>query len=239
MKKLLGCLMVMGLVVSFAAAEEAKKEGYTTSIAAGVSATDGNSDVKQGTVNVLTEGPLCKGALRAGADFAYGEIGGDTTNENGKAFAGYRQPIQGELYGLLDNTLSYDAIADVDYRLIVAPGLGYNLMNKEKVKLAVEGGPAYVWEEVGNEQDDYLALRFAERYDRKLAGTSKCWQSVEYLPRSDDFDDYLLNAEIGLEGALTEKAALRLVVGDKYDSTPAPGREENDVTVTGSLVYTL
>ena len=242
MKHVRGLMMALVLVAGAAGAEETKAapKSWDTSIAAGVTASDGNSDIMQGTVNVLTENDCANGgAFRAGLDFSYGEISGDTTNENGKVFAGYRQPIKDRWYGLADLTVAYDNIADVDYRVTLAPGLGYYAMKSDVVTLGLEAGPAYIWEKVDGEKDDYFALRFATRYDRKLSDTSKTWFAAEYLPRADDFDDYLLNAEIGVEAQINATMALRLAFTDKYDSTPAEGRERNDSTITGSLVYKL
>ena len=143
------------------------------------------------------------------------------------------------LYGYFDLSYFYDEIGDIDYRITASPGLGYFLVKDAVQSFALETGPSYIWEKVGGVEDDYLGVRFFEKYERKLSDTAKVWESVEYLPRLDDFDDYLLSAEIGVEAAMNSSLSLRLVIVDKYDSTPAPEKKENDVTVTGSLVYKI
>lgn len=235
---MVACAAVVA-AAGLAGAEEAQPGKWDVSVAAGLTATDGNSDTRQGTVSVLGERKADTDQYRTGLEFAYGETEGSNTLENGKAFAGWRHLVSERAYGLVDLTVAYDAIADVDYRATLAPGVGYFLMKDDLAQLGVEAGPAYVWEKVGGVSDDYLALRFAERYDRKLSDTATCWQSIEYLPRADDFDDYLLSAEIGVEAALNAKLSVRLVVKDQYDSTPAADRKQNDLTVIGALAYRL
>ena len=237
MKKILA--LTMGLMVLGSGALAQEKGVKETTIAAGITATDGNSEITQGNATLLSTYKTSQSECRGGVEFNYGTISGDTTNENGKVFAGYRRTVSDRVYGLTDITLAYDAIADIDYRLTLAPGLGYYVAKNDKTTFGVEFGPAYVWEEVSGVSDDYFALRFADRIEHKLSDTAKIWQAAEYLPRADDFDDYLLNAEIGAEAAMNASFSLRLVASDKYDSTPAEGKQRNDLTITGAVVYKL
>ena len=66
---------------------------------------------------------------------------------------------------------------------------------------------------------------------------ARIWQSVEYLPKVDEFGNYVLNAELGLEAALTEKLSLNTFVQDTYRSEPAAGREENDLKWVTGIKY--
>lgn len=233
-------MMLTSMVALAVVAVTAQAEPWKSSVSLGITATDGNSETLSLNGGVLTEKKSDVDAWRFGADGQYGEVGDSKTNEQVKAFAGYRHTISGRCYGLMDVTLGYDAIADIDYRLIVSPGVGYYALKDDQVTLGLEIGPSYIKEKVAGEEDDYVAVRIADRYERKLSETAKCWQSAEYLPSVDDFqDDYLLNGEVGVEAQINGTASIRLVVKDAYDSTPAPGREMNDVTVLGALVYTL
>lgn len=63
------------------------------------------------------------------------------------------------------------------------------------------------------------------------------WAEVDYLPQVDDFSNYLLNSEVGVEAALNARFSLRIVGADKFSSRPAAFRKENDITLISSLVY--
>lgn len=209
------------------------------SIAVGVTMTDGNSDTLLGTASVLHDRKRDGYSLRLGADFAYGEDNDEKTTENAKAVAEYRRECSERAYAFVNLTALYDDIADIDYRAVLSAGPGYYLMKDEAATLGVDIGPAYVREEVGGEENDDVALRVGERYERQLSPTAKCWQALEYLPVVDDFDDYLLNSEIGVEAAINSTASIRLVVKNAYDSTPAVDREKSDTTLIGALAFQL
>ena len=96
-----------------------------------------------------------------------------------------------------------------------------------------------MWEKVDGANNDYLALRFAERYSCQATKTAKLVQSLEYVPEAEDFDNYLLTGEIGVEAAMSERLNLRVVVQDKYDSTPAANAECNDVSLIAGVGLSL
>lgn len=112
-------------------------------------------------------------------------------------------------------------------------------MKDDAATLSVDLALAFITEKVGGETNDDWALRVGQRYDQQLSATAKVWQTLEYLPLIDDFNDYLLNAEIGIEAAVNSDLSLRLVVKNAYDSTPAADREKSDTTVIGALAYKL
>lgn len=215
-----------------------------TTVAAGMTLTDGNSDTLQAHASVVTEGERSGlGALRFGVEANYGESTIDdeseTTLENVKGFANVNKTLS-------ERTLAYiaafgltDDIAEVDYRATVGPGLGVYLANNETLKISVEGGVSYVWEEVADEKSDYTALRMAERVVWVMSETAKIWHALEYLPKAEDFDDYLLSAEFGVEAALNSTLNLRVVVQDTYDSEPAPGLEENDLLIIAGISFKI
>ena len=221
------------------------EEEHDSSIAVGFNLTDGNSETSMLTIDLKSERKDDENEFLFGANFSFGETTDqvtdetDTTTEKAKASLQYNRLFSDELYGILKVEGSYDAVADVDYRFIVGPGIGYYLIKDEDTNLGLELGGSWISDKVGGVTDDAFALRVAERFEHKLSETAKVWQSVEYLPEFDDFGTYLLNSEMGGEAAMNASLSLRLVVADTYDSEPAAGRDENDVTVTASLVYKL
>ena len=263
MKKLWTVLAVLALAASAAAAEkkankeaaaeEAAPAGWATALNAGLTLTDGNSETLAANVGLKTEGAQeGLGSVLAGAEFNYGEstvrtktvdeAGGETvaetdekTVENAKLFANVKKTLSPRTFLSLDGTALYDDVADVDYRATLGPGLGFYAVKNDKRELSLEAGPSYVWEEVGGARDDYLALRFAERYVCQALPNAKLVQSLEYLPEAEDFDNYLLVGEIGVEAAMSDRLSLRVVLQSKYDNTPAEGKERNDLSLIAGI----
>ncbi|MGD9612529.1 MAG: YdiY family protein [Kiritimatiellia bacterium] len=266
MKRFFMVLTALALAVSAAAAEqkanptaaeEAAPKGMATALNAGLTMTDGNSETLAANVGLKTEGEKeGLGSVLAGAEFNYGEstVKTETTDEagvvtvaesdektieNARIFANVKKTLSPKTFAVLDAKALYDDVADIDYRATLSPGLGAYLVKNDKRELSLEAGPAYVWEKIGGASDDYLALRFAERYVCQALKNAKLVQSLEYLPEAEDFDNYLLVGEIGVEAAMSERLSLRVVLQDKYDNTPAAGKERNDLGLIAGLGIAL
>lgn len=227
------------LASACAAAYAEEKPPAENSVAVGVTLTDGNSETLLATLAAEHNRKRDDYTLRLALSGAYGEDKEETTTENAKALAEYRVLMSERAYILGGLSVLYDAIADIDYRAVLSIGPGYYFIKDDKASLGVEVGPAFIMEKAGGVEREEFALRAGELYERRLSATARVWQSLEYIPVVDDLDDYLLNTEVGIEAAINSSAALRLVVKNAYDSTPAEGKEKSDTTLIGALVFTL
>ncbi len=241
-------VLAMGLTSSLRAGDLPDTDGWESEIVLGASLADGNTEstmLKAGLATLKRQGPI---EIRAAVDYAYGEttIANDEgvkvdekTTDNAKAQAQINRLFSERAYGYLQANALTDDIADIDYRVIAGPGVGLYAVKREAATLKLELGPSGLWEKQGGETDDAVLVRFAEVAEWNTPIGARLWQSAEYLPRIDQFDEYLLNAEAGAESALTESMNLRVVLGNRYDSHPAEGRERNDLTITAGVVVKL
>ncbi len=218
--------------------------GFDHSISLGGTLTDGNSETLQANAALVTNGEKeGLGSLRAGVEANYGESAVDrqteTTVENIRVFANVKKTLRPRAFASLDGSWLHDSIAQVDYRAIVAPGLGLYLVKSDSASLFIEAGPAYLWEKMAGASDDYLVLRLAERLEHAFGPTAKMWQALEYLPKGDDFGDYLLHAELGVEAAVNASVNVRLALQNKYDSAPAMDLEKNDFSLIAGISVSL
>lgn len=224
---------------------------WKTTIAAGANVTRGNSENMLLNGSVVSVFKQDKNEARVGAEANYGETEvttgtgsnatkrTDTNVNNARAFGEYRRLLTDRdyLYGNAD--LMMDDVADIDYRLMAGPGVGRYFLMSDRQKLSGELGAAYIKEKIAGNDDDRVALRLAERYDLKVSATASVWESVEYLPSFEDFSQCLLNGEVGAEAAMNASLSLRVVLQDKYNSDPAPGKDENDLRLIAGLSYKL
>lgn len=242
MRTTLPAVLLLAAVVSAGAQDNAR--AFRTSLSLSGALTAGNSETLQVNAALETAGEIARlGRVRAGIDGNYAEAdtddGRQTTVENLRAVANAQKTLHERLFASLDLGASTDRIALVDYRVRVSPGLGVPILRSERTTLDAEAGPAYLWESVDDVRDDYLALRLAARLDHAHSETAKSWIALEYLPRTTDFADYLLNAELGVEAALNARLNLRLALQNRYDSRPAPELRENDVALLAGLGVTF
>ena len=94
-----------------------------------------------------------------------------------------------------------------------------------------------VTEKQGPDENTYFTVRIAERFEHKFTDHLRIWESVEFLPQIDRFQNFIVNGEVGVETDLTKTLSLRVFALDTYDNEPAPGRKKNDVKLVTAVAY--
>lgn len=213
---------------------------WDASAAVGLTLTRGNSKTLLFTGNVLANKKWdeLRNELNLGVDGVYGENNSVKNAESLHGFGQFNRLFTERLFGYLRLEGLHDAIAHVDYRLTVSPGGGYYLLKETNTTLRVELGPGYIYEkDHDGTTRSYISLRVGERFEHKFNDHAKLWQSLEYLPQVDDFNNYIVNAEVGVESAMTKKLSLQAYVQDSYHNEPAAGRLKNDLKLVAGLKY--
>ena len=219
---------------------------WTTSVNLGLNMTRGNSKTTASSGSIVSERKGDKNEVFLGIEGNYGqneETQSDgakqmkTTVQNEKGYAKYRRLFTDRDYAYLNGELSQDKIADIKYRLIIGPGLGRYFIKSDRNTLGMETGISWIKDKVSDVGSDRFTLRVAQNYERKISNTAKIWENVEYLPALDDFNNYLLNSEIGAEAAMSAKFSLRIVAQDHYNNKPSAGKEKNDLLLTAGVGY--
>jgi putative salt-induced outer membrane protein YdiY len=235
-------LLVLGgaaLAAMGTLAQDASTNKWETTASIGVTVTQGNSDSVLGSAQVLSQKKWGQNEMRLGADGTYGELEGEKNVEGLHGFGQYNRLFTERAFGYLRLDGLHDAIADIEYRFTFSPGAGYYFIKNEQTTLSGEAGPAFIYEKQGGESTGYITARLAERLEHKFNDNVRLWQSIEFLPQVDDLNNFLINAEIGIESKLTPRLSLKVFAIDNYDNEPAPGREENDLKVVTAMGYTF
>jgi putative salt-induced outer membrane protein len=238
-----------GLLLAFAVVMTATGRAQTTttmvapvatnkwekSASAGLTLTKGNSDTLMFTADVLAAKKWKQEEVNLGASATYGENTGLKNNETLRGFGQWNHLFTDRFYSYVRLEALHDAVADVEYRITFSPGVGYYFIKNETTRLSGEVGPGLVIEKQGSIEKTYFTARLAERFDHKLNDRARIWQSIEFLPQIDDLNNYIINAEVGVEAALTQKLSLRVVAQDTFDREPARGRKQNDVKLVSAI----
>lgn len=236
-------IIAVAFTLSATALQAADTNKWESSAAAGLSLTRGNSETLLATLDLKSTRKTPTDEIILGATAAYGENKNQVTDKTDKtaeslaALAQYNHTINERWYAGLRADFLHDELADLKYRFTISPLIGYYAIKETDTTLKFEAGPSGVFERQGDEDNQYAALRLAERFEHKFNPKAKLWQSLEYIPQVDRFHNYLLIAEVGAEAALTERFSLRGVIQDYYDNEPAAGRKRNDLKLITSLVY--
>ncbi|MCU0771466.1 MAG: DUF481 domain-containing protein [Verrucomicrobia bacterium] len=212
---------------------------WEASASLGFSLTSGNSDTLLLTGGLVGNRKFDDANLELGLNGAYGENDGDRNVQTLRGSGQYNDLFTERAYWYGRAEGLHDGIAEIEYRFTIGPGIGYYFLKKEKTFLRGESGPAFVCERKGNVNSDYFTIRFAERFEHQFNERVKLYQTLEFLPQIDEWNDYLVNFELGIESALSEKTSLNVFLLDNYVSQPAPGLEHNDIKLVTALKYKL
>lgn len=216
---------------------------WVGSASAGLTLTRGNSRTLLGTATIVDTAKWKQNELSLGADGAYGESTIDNVNKETTdqlhGYAQYNRLFTERFYGYARVDGLHDGIADIQYRLALSPGVGYYFIKNKKTDLSAEVGPGYIVEKLGHTDHDYATLRIAEKFHYAFSDRARLWQTVEFLPEVDKFDNYIINFEIGVEADLSksQKLTLRSYFDDTYNNQPAAGRLKNDLKLVTALAY--
>ena len=214
------------------------KYPWESSLGFGFTLTRGNSDTVLATGNIQTHRKGLENEIGLGADGAYGENNSIQNVNSVHGFGQYNHLFSERFFGYLRADTLHDEIADLQYRITLSPGVGYYFLKETNTTLAGEIGPAMVFERRGGSDENYVTLRLAERFEHKFPSqNARVWQSAEFLPQVDDVNNYIANAEVGIEAAIYKKISLQAILQDSFVNQPAPGRDQNDLKIISGLKY--
>src|SRR6185312_9932969 len=219
---------------------------WESSVSAGATLTRGNSDTFLGTLTAATGKKWDQNELAFGADAAYGTTKDNTTRqettsaETVHGFGQYNRLFSERLYGYGRLEGLHDGVAGIRYRLSLGVGPGYYFIKTKTTQLSAEAGPGYIVQKLaGKDSQSYATLRFGEKFNQELSDRARMWQTAEILPQVDDFNNFIVNFEIGVEADLnsSKKLSLRVYLDDTYNNVPAPGRQKNDMKLVAAVAY--
>jgi putative salt-induced outer membrane protein YdiY len=239
-----------------AAKPEEKKPRWETIGNVGLMLTRGNSKNLLATAGIDTVRKWTQDELLLGAKLSYGEttVDGDssTTQQDAKGYGQWNHLFTPRIYAGLRVDGVYDKIAGIHYRFTISPMAGYYFIKNERTTLSGELGPSFITEEVVSrvpnptpppsdikriDENSYVGVRVGERFEHKFKSGAKLWQTAEWIPQITDFENWILNAELGISAPITKKLDARLVLQDTYDNVPPIGRQKNDLKLIAGLGY--
>ena len=153
-----------------------------------------------------------------------------TTEDWWKTKAKYDYFFSKKLYGYLDGRYESDKIAQLDRRVIVGGGAGYQWVESEAMNFSTEAGLASRYEKYDNQTDSSseMSIQLGYHFDKKLASALKFIHDLTYYPATGSFNDYFLTANAELRADLKNNMFTYFKVLFDYDATPAQGQGSTD-----------
>lgn len=212
------------------------KPKWTGEVSAGYTSTAGNTSTDAMTGSANFKKRTEKDRKTVSADFARGRQGDPSTGKKNKTEdwwrgrAKYDYFFTKKLYGYLDGRYETDEIAQLDRRVIMGSGAGYQWIESDDLNFSTEAGLAYMIEKYGNNtgSNDGMSVQFGYNFDKKLGKGIEFIHDLTYYPSTEDFADYFLTSTAELRANLNKTMFTNLKAVLNYDATPAQGKHKTD-----------
>ena len=226
---------------SLALADVAKinpdKPAWKGAVIAGATLIRGNTESSSASVTAEAARRTDDDRITLGAGYYFAKQRDNATRDdnltadNWFAKGQYDYFFTQQFYGYGNLRYEKDRIANLDMRLTPGLGVGYQWVERADLNFDTEAGGTYVYEKYSDpsETRTYMAGRFAYHLDKSFNEHVKGFHNLEYIPSTERLDVYLVNADVGLQAALTARMLLEAKAQMAYNSQPAEDRDKKDI----------
>jgi len=224
---------------SITAINPPKKEApkWKGNITGGYTLTKGNSETETATVDVSIARRAEKDRITLNAAYLFAEQedpnSGDEETTHDKWFAAlkYDYFVSQKMYVFGNGRVERNRIAELDNRLTLGSGGGYQWIESDTFNFGTEAGVAWLYEEYDTNDDSEteFSLQLGCHLDKQLRDNVEFLHDLTYYPAFSDLSDYFLTSQAELRAALTEAIYSSFKVVLDYDASPAPGSDKTDL----------
>lgn len=202
-------------------------------VGANLTGRRGNTDTTSNAINfrAAMEGPSDR--LDFYGSYAYAKTNNVRSEDEiilGIRYTGYLS----EKFGWFVRTEGErDPFESIQFRSTSAAGLTYRWVNEPRMELETSAGFSYRYEDyTTGGTNDFPGLDFGLRFGWQFAEWARLSTRMSYVPSIDDFGDYLLKQDSGVDMplGLSQRWSLRIGLSHEYNSSPQPGRKDLDTT---------
>jgi putative salt-induced outer membrane protein len=229
--------MMIGLVaIALYGTSGAALADWTGKGELGGSFASGNSENEAVNAALEVKNSYDKSAHTLGFAGNYGNDGDDTTAQRWELRGQSDYKFTERAYAFGAGRYEDDRFSAYDYQASLAAGLGYKIIDSERTKLWVQGGPGYRFAELRDtgESVDGLIFRGDAGFEHQLTDTTKV---VDRFLVETGSDNTFLQNDLGLEVTIKGALALRLGYQVRHNTDVAPGIEKTDTLATVGLIY--
>lgn len=215
------------------AAAESERRQWSFNVGLDISGSDGNTDEFGSSVmaRAKLEGPDDR--LEFYGSYAYEQANDQRTKDEQKLGIDYTNFFTPKWGWYVRQELERDTFEGIDFRSTSGAGLNYRFIQEERLQLEGHAGASYRYEsytDAGVEDDSFPGLDMGFDLNWQFADWGKLVSSVNYIPSVNDFGDYLIEHESGIDIPLgtADYWTVRLGLSNDYNSRVGEGREKLD-----------
>ncbi|MFC1704554.1 YdiY family protein [Candidatus Omnitrophota bacterium] len=137
--------------------------------------------------------------------------------------------------------VNHDRFANIDYRIVPSAGIGYWFFDNDDEKLMVELGAGVQYTNYNDgTSDETEPVLIPRAYgEKRIFKNARISEDITLYPSLQDAGDYRLHSETALTNPINDELSLKLSWINDYDSNPAAGIKDHDMSLITSLVYSF
>ena len=205
----------------------------------GFSMTDGNTDTQDIYADAEFMARTLHNRYTIGGLYKRSEDEDVKTEDKALGYMKYDHFFTKKWYGYANATGEQDEFKDLDLRVTLGVGAGYQFIETDRTNLSFEAGLSYVDENyILADDNSFAAGRWALKFDHFLL--PKSLQYFLYhtgLQSVEDSDDLILFTQTGFRIPFYKNLNITAQFNWEYDKSPSPGKKESDYTYLFTLGY--
>jgi len=210
---------------------------WTGNVTAGYTLTRGNSETETANIDVSLARRAENDRITLNAVYLFSaqenpDTGDEkTTQDKWYGALKYDYFVSKKTYVFGNGRVERNRIAELDNRLTLGGGMGYQWLESETFNLGTEVGIAWLYEKYDTEDDseNEFSVQLGYHLDKQLNDHVTFLHNLTYYPAFSDPSDCFLTTQAELRAALTKSLFGSFKVALDYDSTPAAGAKKTDL----------
>lgn len=228
----------------FGEQEDDPDTGWQGSADLGFTLTDGNSETTSLSVGGELDYRLTRQRWAFTGSYVRATTDGEETANKGDSELMYEYFPTPRFFFFGKGAAGFNAPAGLDLRLAPGAGVGYRVVNRERLTVSVETGGEWTRDQFEDgTSDEAVRVSAAQSASWDVSETTSVVQAVSYRPEAAALDDFLLDGRISVVTRIVEGLGLKVTFRDQFDSEPfvdpetGDQREKNDITFVTGLTY--
>jgi putative salt-induced outer membrane protein YdiY len=205
----------------------------------GFSMTDGNTNTQDIYADAEFMARTLQNRFTIGGLYKRSEDEDVKTEDKALGYMKYDHFFTKKWYAYANATGEQDEFKDLDLRVTLGVGVGYQFIETDRTNLSLEGGLSYVDENyIIAEDNSFAAGRWALKFDHFIL--PKSLQYFLYhtgLQSLEDSDDLILLTQTGFRIPFYKNLNITAQLNWEYDKSPSPGKKESDYTYLLTFGY--
>ncbi len=205
--------------------------------------TSGNTDTKTLSGNLESEKVAGADRYYIKGKVLYGSEANEEIKNKWSLGVRWERLFSNRIFGFLSSEYLRDRFSGYDYRVLIGPGLGYDIVKTNKHYLKGLFSSLYSYDDYditskeGRKSDSYVSGKASIEYSWEIFEYLKLRQIADYSLSFKYADKYFIDSETSLEVKINEYLAFGISYIINYQNQlPLYSNEHTDLAFTSSLI---